>query len=241
MCISIYEQPNCDDRDVPPLLAASAIGFTVLQLVVLLSDVSLVIISARGTLANSHPRRNINYFVLLRLCIYVIEVGWEVFSTYVIVGGDVADNLDCIPFRKAAYVYSTVVLLQWLLLAIIAILFLGYLDPCGCCCVVGLIKNLQFHDKKINRNVRLFNNKIDFAFWTSRLRAICCCYRRSGLNNSKKLALADVTRALGVVFSDFDAVFSDKVSGMLLAFHYHRRLEEIGRNPSAEIRQVKQS
>ncbi len=232
-------QPDCEDSDgVPAVLQVSATGFMTLHVLALACESLILFFAMRGSLSDSQPRRKITYVLLFRAVLYVVEVVWAAFCTYVVVDEDVAENIDCDSFRKAVLVFLVMVYSYWLLLALIALLFLGFLDPCGCCCVAGAIKNLKLYDGSINEDVRLFNNRFNCSLWMSRFRAMFCCYRRNGLNGSKKLAIADVTRALGVIFSDFDATFSDKISGMLLAYHYQRRLVQNQLDPSAELKKV---
>lgn len=198
----------------------------------------IVFFAVRGSLSNSTPRRKITYVLLIRAILYAVEIGWAAFCTYVVMDEAVAKEIDCDSFRQAVFLFVVMVYTYWFLLATIALLFLGFLDPCGCCCVSGLIKNLHFYNGTKNLEIRLFNNRVDCTLMMSRFRALCCCHRRNGLNGSKRLAIADVTRALGVIFSDFDATFSDKIAGMLLAYHYQRRLVQANLNPTAELKKV---
>lgn len=242
--VIFIEVQRCEEEDIPAIIRVSLYFYVVLQVVALANEFVLLYFSTRGSLSNPLPRKNLVYFIYSRGVVFLIEVLWSVYTLIVLVGERVTERLDCSSFRDAIFAHLVLVMLEVLLIAIVAVLFFGFLDPCGCCCVSGLIKNLRKYDKELDKNLDeahagLHGNEIDPNLLAGRLRAlVCCCCRRGGLNNSRRLAIADVTRALGLIFDDFEATFTDKVSGFFLAYQYQKNLERAGRCPNQALKLV---
>ena len=223
-----------------PLLAVSVAGFTALQLVVFLHKLVLLGASARGTLRDPN-HRCIRELLLIGGLAYCAEIAWAVFCTVTVLLDSSVSVLDCRAFRRPFYAFVVLVWLNWLELAAIVILYFSCLDRCNffCCRAVCWVK-------RRSRPERYSSEEADFAagidiipsshsistpFLSSFCREHCCTCRRDGLNNSRSIAIKDLSDGLDILFRDIVEHYTalDRLSGWVLVQKYHEQLLSKGR------------
>lgn len=178
------------------LLHIYYIGFLCTMASIIFAQLSIVIISARGTITNSRPRRHMNKFLFLRMLLVLVEVSWSIVGTVWIASISME---SCSPV-----VYWTVVLnlgfcaiAVFFLLIVVAIVF----DP---------LSRVNQNDVTSKRNI--------IEYYINRL---CCCFTcclDSGKNNRKHYenSYKQISRLLEMIFRNGDLTPSDIAAGIML-------------------------
>lgn len=231
-------------------------GMLLSHFLVLITFLTCIIISSLGSLINPKPRQKIVVVLHVLLALFVVELAWLGFATYAATTESIKPATSCPAYQRVVVMYYVAIGTSWFVNLLLLFLFLGGLDPCGCCTVTGLlngIDNIKKYEKeneklidlgeslddfrKYNSIPGLYTNSINSAKIRSNYCRICC-KRRDGLETSTLLAMKDVVRVVGVLFQDFDATFSDLVTGFLLTGHYQKHLYDLKKSPEAELTKV---
>lgn len=241
ICIAFFALATCQG-EVSPLLAVSVAGFSALQLVVFLHKLVLLGASVRGTLSDPN-HRCIRELLLVGGLAYCVEIVWAAFCTVVVLLDDTVSMLDCQAFRRPFYAFVVLVWLNWLELAAIALLYFSCLDRCNffCCKAVCWVKrrsrpgqyssSSEETDFAAGIDVVPSSHSISTAFLSSLCREHCCTCRRDGLNNSKSIAIRDLSDGLNILFRDIVEHYTalDRLSGWMLIQKYHEQLLSKGK------------
>ena len=72
---SYESQENCDTEH---LLRAYLIVLVVIHGLMIVAEITIAVISSRGTIADPEPRRHIPYFLYGKMLFFLFEVGWDI-------------------------------------------------------------------------------------------------------------------------------------------------------------------
>jgi len=193
---------------------------------VLISLIFLVmgITSTLGTLTRPR-RRQPNIAVMhVLLIVLLVELGWLVFSSYVAAEGDLKQLSQCAIYQRAVKLFYTSVATSWLINALLIVVFLAGLDPCGCFAVDRLVDRIE--------RIKAYEDKHQAL--SSCGNCFCCCCRSIGT----KAATGDLVRVLGQLFGGFDITLANLAVGLRLAAYYQTQLKKHDKSPDEELRKV---
>ena len=250
VCVTIFTRPECSGG-IPAVLAASVAGFSFLQLLALVHKLVLLVVSARGTIREP-KHKFVRELLLIGAGIFVVEVLWAVYNTVAVLLRDTISRVDCEGFQKPFTTYVVLVWLNWLELVLLALVYFSCLDRCKCfccravcvvhchcaCCdttsTIGQVALTDKHHSNVEANIKVIptSHSLSTAFLCSLFREKCCTCRRSGLNNSKNVALRDLSDALEVLYRDIEIHYTalDRLSGWMLVQKYHSQMLRQGKD-----------
>lgn len=223
----------------------SVAGFTFLQLLAFAHKLILLAASMRGTIREP-KHKFMRELVLIGASIYAGEVVWAFFNTVAVFLEETTSKLDCKEFQKPFTTYVVLVWLNWLELALLALVYFSCLDRCKCfCCRAVCVARCQCTccDKTVSTEQVALNGKhhpnieamikvtptshsLSTTHLCSLFREKCFTCRRSGLNNSKNVALQDMSDALEMLYRDIEIHYTalDRLSGWMLVQKYHSQI-----------------
>ena len=239
--LSIFALPGCDDGISIPL-AVSVIGFTSLQLVSFIHKFVLLLASARGTIREPN-HTCVRELLLTGVAIYVVEVVWGAYCVAAVINQVSAAGTICERLHRPVTAYVVLVWINWLELALLALIYFSCLDryKCFCCRAVCTLqfrccrkvpsegKVLQYDPElSIDANIKVTpsSRNISASQLSNITREKLCTCRRDGLNNSKNIALLDLSHAMEVLYHDIKVHYTalDRLSGWMLVQKYHTQL-----------------
>ena len=210
-----------------------------IQALVIISEGLVGLISSRGTISNSKPRRFLPHFLRLRAVLYAVEILGCAFGCYIAWSPYIQDNIDCERANRVRQALQAYVISVIVVLVVIAVLFMVYFDPLGLQ-TPSLLRELHHvHDeeeedvviqvKKVqrkrygNKTIKVDQEKVGKRLysassrqqWTRRVKVLCCC---TGGNNSrsKVQALEDIAHAMATMFDGVEIVPTDFVAALML-------------------------
>ena len=226
----------------------SAAGFAFLQILAFVHKLILLVTSARGTIREP-KHRFVRELLLIGVGIYAIEVVWAVYSVVAVLQKDTTAYLFCNELQKPFTAYVVLVWLNLLELALVALVYFSCLDRCKCfCCrAVCVLRchccentsgqvQLKDIDPSSNMEASIKVIPTSHSLSTSQLCSVfrdkCCTCRRDGLNNSKNIALQDLSDALDILYRDIEVHYTvlDRLSGWMLVQKYHSQLMRQGKD-----------
>lgn len=243
VCIAIFALSGCDEG-VPTLLSVSVAGFALLQLLAFLHKLVLFVASARGTIREP-KHKFMRELLLIGAGIYAIEIMWAVYNMVAVLDNSTTSKVSCDDFQEPFKAYVVLVWLNWLELALVALVYFSCLDRCHffCCHAVCVTQchccedSTAVHQSLLNGSGRQLDvetaikviptsHSLSTSYICSLFRAKCCTYRRDGLYNSKNIALRDISDALQVLYHDIKVHYTalDRLSGWMLVQKYHTQL-----------------
>jgi hypothetical protein len=246
VCITIFARPGCSGG-VPTALAVSVIGFAILQLLAFAHKLILLLVSARGTI--SKPKHKcVRELLLTGFGIYAFEVVWAAYSVVAVLLKDTMAGVDCEGLRQPFTAYVVLVWLNWLELALLALVYFSCLDRCNCFCCHAVcvvrchccentteqVALANEHHSIVEAKIKVIptSHSLSMSHLCGLFREKCCTCRRDGLNNSKNVALRDLTDALAVLYRDIEIHYTalDRLSGWMLVQKYHSQLLRQGKD-----------
>ena len=237
--LHLFIRPNCERLDIPTVLTISVICFMAVQFGGILNDIIIIAVSSRGSLSNFLPRKKIEVFVYFGWTIYLVEIGWDAFSTYAIFSPEVqSDDLgNCTAYTTALTIYRVVILSHWGLVIMLFVVFMFLLDPLNCCLLNAKINDIEqvLEDMEDSGSEHtdfpgLHRSLFNFAAW--------CC--RCGRAASRRDALSDLVHLFRVIFDGHETeyTFLDLMAGFRLQLIYHSKLRNSGIDPTNLIKEV---
>ena len=218
-----------------------------MQVLVIVSEGLICLVSSRGTISNPKPRRYLPHFLRLRAVLYALEILGILLGCYVAWSPYIQDHVECERANRVKQALEAYVISVIVIHVIIAVLFMVYFDPLGLQ-TPSLLKELHVnHDetdnddivvevKKVqrkrygNKTIKVDEKKVGKRLysassrqqWTRRVRVLCCC---AGGNNtrSKVQALEDIAHAMATMFDGVEIVPTDFVAALMLV---HRDQKE---------------
>lgn len=209
----------------------SVIGFTTLQFIALVHKLIVFVASTRGTIRRPN-HRFMRELILIGVVVYGLEVIWAVYNVVAVI---LQATTICTQLQTPVTAYVVIVWLNWLELALLALIYFSCLDRCKCFCCRAACRcrarsSFENVDPQLNVNARSIvistSHNIDMSHMCSITREKLCTCRRDGLNNSKNIALLDVSHAMEVLFRDIDTHYTalDRLAGWVLVQKYHTQL-----------------
>ena len=256
MCLSIFARLDCSDGISIPL-TVSVIGFSALQLLAFLHKIILLLCSTRGTIRQPN-HRCVRELLLTGVAIYAVEVVWGLYSVVAVINQTMSANALCERLQNPVSAYVVIVWLNWLELAVLTLIYFSCLDRCRCfcchavcvlrwhCCGPSTRASTLRYDPQwsVDANIRVTptSHSLSLSHLSSITREKLCTCRRDGLNNSKNIALLDLSHALEVLYHDMKVHYTalDRLSGWILLQKYHNQLLRRGETSvvTAELLQV---
>lgn len=204
------------------LLAGLAVTLLCMLAITIFIEISITVLSARGSIVYTKPRRPIVYFIHFRVVFFVLEVVLLVVSTVfaVLSQGELVDNSDCLDFSRAVLVIQLSVAANWIILVFALIALLLYLDPCHSYSAKvnysHIIKKVK--DGDVDEMVVETQWRLNHSVWEKRFKVICCI---AGSDESHHLAYREVAEIFAHFFCDTNVVLSDIAAGVLLLQREH--------------------
>jgi sn1-specific diacylglycerol lipase len=178
------------------LLNLYLIGFLTLMVIIILTQLMIVIISSKGTISNSRPRKKINAFLYTRILLIIIELIWNCIGIMWWINTK-TDFKNC---PKAIYftVLANIIFCFSAIVIVLVVLFLHY-DP---------ISHLPQHDITSKRDKIL-----DYI---TLLCCFCCLLKGNSRDKSYKNSYDQIGAILEFIFRGGDLTPSDISAGILL-------------------------
>uniref|UniRef100_T1JG97 sn-1-specific diacylglycerol lipase n=1 Tax=Strigamia maritima TaxID=126957 RepID=T1JG97_STRMM len=183
------------------------IGVIVVLLLVILLNFIIFLISMKGTIMNTEPRRHMSKALTFRSLIICPEISWNLYGTYLAFAAQSNCPTDVLVTIKVTVICGWI--LFWGLLFATAIIF----DPLG-----NEMYNKRNYDA-VSQNAaderRVFEAQGGWAHkvWERRLQTcFCCCI---GDEESQEV-YSILARQLSSFFQDVDLVPSDIAAGLVL-------------------------
>lgn len=239
-------------EDAPPLLYGSLFAFIALEFVVVLNETIICSVSSRGNIydrfnENENRRKNLPYWLALRVILYFIELPIVILCAVVVFTPKSygAGALQCEAYHDGPLVFAEVIICLFLVtLFVYAAGFLIYVDPLGCCCAPSILKDTKViedlgerggksamseDDMKYFKSCKVYKvnrNHKGYGRYIRGLRNLFCCLDAGG-KRSRITAMQDLALALHTIFStkkeEDKLVASDILSGMVLISHDQKK------------------
>ncbi|ULT98459.1 hypothetical protein L3Y34_000080 [Caenorhabditis briggsae] len=165
------------------------LALLVINVITILLAIFTAVISARGTIMDSQPRRLLPRLLYIRLPIFIIEVALTILATVHAFrstnGGEGCDF---------ATIARVTIVLEWFLIAT---------------AIVGLFIVFHLTESDVEDGTTIAQKS-----WSRRMRIF-----KIGQDHSMRAALDDLAVLISSFFVDSDLVPSDVVAGLLLAYH----------------------
>nr|pir hypothetical protein F42G9.6 - Caenorhabditis elegans [Caenorhabditis elegans] len=170
-------------------LTLQLLGLLVINVITILLAILTAVISARGTIMNSQPRKLIPRLLYIRLPIFIAEIALTILATiHAFKSTNGGEGCDF------ATIARVTIILEWFLI------FTAF---------AGLV--IVFH---LTENELEDSASIAQKSWSRRMRIF-----KIGQDHSMRVALDDLAILISSFFVDSDLVPSDVVAGLLLAYH----------------------
>ena len=205
-----------------------------------MNNIIILIVSTSGSLSNFTPRKKIEIFVYIGWLVYLIEFGWDVYSTYSVFSPPVRDveldNSNCTTFSIPLTIYRVVVLSHWGILIVLFAVFVFLFDPLNCCLLSTRFNDIEEALEELDKRK---NGKRKFLSGVHR-NPFSCAVLCVGRKSNSKDALGDLVHLFRVIFDGLDTeyTFLDLLAGFRLQLIYHKKLRKAGKDPIHLIRKV---
>uniref|UniRef100_A0A6B2EG71 Diacylglycerol lipase-alpha n=1 Tax=Phlebotomus kandelakii TaxID=1109342 RepID=A0A6B2EG71_9DIPT len=212
------------------------IGYVVVLIVSLLVEVTICVISMRGSILETSLRTSMNYWVYLKLLVILIEIAW--LATGIVWLKEF--YMTC-PIAEAKEVMFGLILCNFVVVFVMIGTIWCTFDAAGRSWVKmkKYQRSMKESESRFNyrrsgsRNRNWRQRKVIRAYqdsWDHRCRLLFCCMGSSERNRN---SFTDIARLLSDFFRDLDVVPSDVVAGLVLL----RKFQKLERE--AVVRQRK--
>eukprot|EP00057_Strongylocentrotus_purpuratus_P020253 XP_011674727.1 PREDICTED: sn1-specific diacylglycerol lipase beta [Strongylocentrotus purpuratus] len=191
IAVFVIQHPNIQHCKQGDLLAGFLIGLVILLSITVALETAIGVVSGRGTITDTYPRRYLAALLYIRALVFVAEIAsslvgavwvfrdWELRS-------DHTCDVSLVRLVQAALIFC------WFLLIAIAI------------CVLVLFGGKHRHgDEQFD----------DFDQWEKRCRRCCFCLKK---DENSQIAYAEAAAVFSSLFHGVDVVLSDIVAGLIL-------------------------
>ncbi|XP_055709573.1 diacylglycerol lipase-alpha isoform X1 [Phlebotomus papatasi] len=195
------------------------IGYVVVLIVSLLVEVTICVISMRGSILETSLRTSMNYWVYLKLLVILIEIAWLAMGIVWLK----EFYMDC-PIAEAKEVMFGLIVCNFVVVFVIIGTIWCTFDTAGRSWVKmkKYQRSMKESESRFNyrrsgsRNRNWRQRKVIRAYqdsWDHRCRLLFCCMGSSERNRN---SFTDIARLLSDFFRDLDVVPSDVVAGLVL-------------------------
>ncbi len=181
----------------------------------ILVELTMTILSGRGSIVRMKPRRPIVPLLYVRMGITVAEVILLVIGSAFVIIPDLVNVSKCGSLDKALLMMRVVVGAYWFSFLTMIGLAALYLDPCHCYSAKVNYAEVtrQIEQGNINEEVIETHWKLVHTAWEKRFKVLCCL---AGSDDVHHLAYREVAEMFAHLFCDTDVVVSDIVAGFIL-------------------------
>ena len=182
------------------LLHIYYVGNLVIMASILLAQLAITIISTRGTITHSYPRRFMPHFIYLRIILFVVEIAWSLLGTIWLT---LAKWNECSNVIFVSVLANILFCALAFIVLLVVVFFL--LDP---------ISHLGDHDQEIvkKRATILYQRVKSLLFC-----CYCCLYTNNSRNEHYESSYKQISSLLEMVFRGGDLTPSDVLAGIILS------------------------
>ena len=209
------------------LLAGLSISLLCMILATILTEASIAIFSARGSIVHTKPRKPVVHLLHFRAVLFIMEVMLLIIGTVFayLTQEEISSSVDCPDLAKAVLVVHLSVAANWILLFLLVVAILLYLDPCHC---YSAKVNYSHVSKQIQRGVvndSLVETqwRLNHTAWEKRFKVVCCI---AGRDESHHTAYREIAEIFAHLFCDTNVVLSDIAAGFILLQREQLKREE---------------
>lgn len=132
---------------VPALVYGSLLAMSAVQVLFLLNEGAILVLSGRGSIwKNTEPRKHINKFIFIRALVAVLEVCCLVLATVAVwLPYSTLSLLACPSTSTALHITRAIIFFVWIVYFCFLLKALIYVDPIGCFSP-GLLEHISFLD-----------------------------------------------------------------------------------------------
>ncbi|XP_071492907.1 diacylglycerol lipase-alpha-like [Diadema antillarum] len=231
--ICVVSQPH-EPKTCSSQLFLSIVGYLVLQLLTIVAEVMVTVISLRGTILYVRPRQHMKYVLYVTGVLYILSLLWSMISIHWLVGS----YTDC----TLHYIKQTVlglIIFHFVVFLTLCVLLFCVWDGAGRSFVklkkTEKERNIKRTASRVERNQqRELRTRAKYEQnWDKRLRFWFCCTSSGEIQES---AFADIAILFSEFFRDLDVVPSDILAGlMLLREEQKQRREAIENSPQNSV------
>ena len=199
-----HEDLSCSDVHNLVILSYAAVAIFV---IIIITISTIVVTSARGTIANPAPRWPIPYLLYFRVALYVCQ-------TLLLVTGTVFAFTDsttspCVNFEQTVLLLRMIMVSGLVVLMILIVVVVIYIDPCHC-----YRAPLDRHTK--DYSLLLSDDNVHHTYrsvWEKRCNMLCCM---TGHDEAHRSAYKELSTLFAQYFVDVNLVPSDLAAGFVL-------------------------
>ena len=194
---------------------AAAILFSTLATIV--TEILVLVFSARGTIVRTRPRKPIVQILYFRIVVLVFEFIVLVIGTFLAFKPrDESEFSRCERLDTALLVVKLIVGAGWCVLIAFVIVCCIYMDPCHCYSAkinyTPVITRI-IEEGKLDTTVAETHWRLNHSVWEKRFRVLCCF---TGSDDTHQIAYREVAEIFAHLFCDTNVVSSDIAAGMVL-------------------------
>ncbi|XP_070186231.1 diacylglycerol lipase-beta-like isoform X2 [Littorina saxatilis] len=196
------------------LLRDYYIGTIVLLSIGILNSLAIMVVSMRGTIRDSRPRRHVSNLLYAKAIILIPEAVWIILATYWAFGVSFSCDWTVVWAAKGAVICAWIVGF-WMFVGILLVF-----DPLG-----SAEHRLNVGDtmsKKGSEYLIHSSKSKNMHVWETRCRCLCCCIAHSQDNDT---AFSDVSKLVADFFKGVDLVPTDIAAGLMLVAQQQEHIE----------------
>ena len=210
------KQYHCDDEHLLKIYIITLMG---LQIVAVFIQLLVIIVSSRGTIANSHPRRHLKWLLYVQTVVFIVELIWDIVG--VVWAFD--PTIDCSSSHQVLILARIVLIWNLISSVSIATYVLIRIGVCELVCprtpdrlrYEKLKPSRSFGGRRLSRlSSYSMNQHKRQRKWQWLLQSVFCCLN---LKEKQKNVFSEVSATLTTAFTKFRGyVPSDILAGMAL-------------------------
>lgn len=202
-----HDDLSCDDVHNLVILSYTTVAVFIIIISVAFT---IVLVSARGTIANPGPRWPIPYLLYLRVLLFISQV-------MLLIGGTVFAFTDpatssCVNFDHSIVLLRVIMVSGLVVLMLFICVVIIYIDPCHC---------YRAHVDHHHHEYSLLSDKESGdnadqkyrSLWEKRCNLLCCF---TGRDNAHRAAYKELSTMFAQFFVDVNLVPSDVAAGFVL-------------------------
>ena len=199
-----HEDLSCPDVHNLVILSYAAVTIFV---IIIITISTIVVTSARGTIANPAPRWPIPYLLYFRVALYMCQMLLLVTGT--VFAFTDSTSSPCVNFEHTVLLLRTIMVSGLIILIILISLVIVYIDPCHCYRIP-----LDRHNK--DYSLLLSDDNVHQTYhsvWERRCNMLCCM---TGHDEAHRSAYKELSTLFAQYFVDVNLVPSDLAAGFVL-------------------------
>lgn len=202
---------------------ASAILFSTLATII--TETMVLVLSARGTIVRTRPRKLIVPLLYFRIFLLIIELVVLIVGTFLAFSPRNTDPCRDYNLDTAILVVRLIISAGWVVLVVFLLVSCIYMDPCHCYSAkinyTPVITSI-IEEGNLDTTVAETHWRLSHTVWEKRFRVMCCL---TGTDDTHQVAYREVAEIFAHLFCDTNVVSSDIAAGMVLLQREHLALE----------------